>query len=133
MTKPSKLELVLTQLASATREYAPIEAKQKQMKALIDELRFEAVGLMRDAKTKRTDAVDGYYLVRVDKVTPVIEDEGKVLQWLADNHFDPDEYQQLNAPRVKALAESQLKETGEIMPGLTTQETSYVSVKEVKQ
>lgn len=132
-TKPTKLEQVLQQLAQATKEYAPIEARQKQMKALIDELRFEALGLMTEAKSRRTDALDGYYLVRTDRVTPVIEDEGRVIQWLVDNHFDPGEYRQLNAVRVKALAEAQLKETGEILPGVGSQLTSFVSVKEVKK
>jgi hypothetical protein len=62
----------------------------------------------------------------------MISDELAVQQWLTDNDFDLAEYYKLDNTRVKAAAESALKETGELVPGIEVTTNEYLTIKEAK-
>jgi hypothetical protein len=84
---------------------------------------------MQKVGSKRTEAHSGYYAIRAIRANVSVTDPNTVAKWLLDNDFPLDEYQKLDETRVKALADSKLKEDGEIIPGLETTETEYITLK----
>lgn len=120
---------LVSKIAELKTQLAPLEA---QMKPLIEELEVTKIALiqaMQQSKSKRTEAVDGYYVVRAERKTVNITDEPAVTEWLQENEFDLSEYFKMDTVRVKAAAESALKETGELIPGVEVSSTEYLTVK----
>lgn len=120
---------LVSKIAELKTQLAPLEA---QMKPLIDELEVTKIALiqaMQQSKSKRTEAVDGYYVVRAERKSLSITDDSAVTEWLQDNGFELGEYFKLDTTRVKAAAESALKETGELVPGIEVNSTEYLTVK----
>lgn len=120
---------LVSKIAELKSQLAPLEA---QMKPLIEELEITKIALiqtMQQSKSKRTEAVDGYYVVRAERKTLNITDDSAVTEWLQDNGFDLGEYFKLDSARVKAAAESAMKENGEIIPGIEVNSTEYLTVK----
>ncbi|MDQ0672967.1 phage host-nuclease inhibitor protein Gam [Pseudarthrobacter siccitolerans] len=116
-------------IAELKAQLAPLEI---QMKPLVEELEITKLALMQamqQSKSKRTEAVDGYYVIRAERRTVSIADEPAVTEWLQENEFDLSEYFKLDSARVKAAAESALKETGELIPGVAVSSTEYLTIK----
>ncbi|BCW78303.1 hypothetical protein [Arthrobacter sp. NicSoilC5] len=102
---------LVSKVAELKAQLAPLEA---QMKPLVEELEITKIALMQamqQSKSKRTEAVDGYYVVRAERKSFNITDPSAVDEWLGDNGFDLGEYYKLDSARVKAAAESASKTT----------------------
>lgn len=122
----------IARIAEIKRELAPLEA---QMKPLLDELeavKFAIMAHMQATRSKRTEAVNGFYVVRAERKNVNIADEELVTSWLLDQGFDLSEYTKLDTTRVKSAAESAMKENGEIVPGVEVSSTEYLTIKEAK-
>lgn len=120
---------LVSKIAELKTQLAPLEA---QVKPLVEELEIAKLALiqvMQQSKSKRTEAVDGYYVVRSERKTVSIADEPAVTEWLEQNNFDLSEYFKLDTVRVKAAAESALKETGELVPGVEVSSIEYLTIK----
>ncbi len=120
---------LVSRIADLKAKLAPLEA---EMKPLNDEMEITKIALiqaMQQSKSKRTEAVDGYYVIRAERKTLTIADESSVTEWLEDNQFELSEYYKLDTTRVKAAAESAMKENGEIIPGIEVSITEYLTVK----
>lgn len=125
-----KITPLITRIAEIKQTLAPLEAQVKPLLDELDEAKFELMSVMLQSKSKRTEAVNGYYVVRAERKTYTVEDKEAVSGWLVANGFDLDEYTKLDATRIKAVAESAVKETGELIPGVHVDAIEYLSVKE---
>lgn len=123
------LEDNLTKLSELKAQYDDLAEQLRPIEAEINGLKLVILAQMHDQKSKRTEAINGVYAIRAERKNVVITDEKAVTQFLTDNGFALDEYLRLDAARIKALADSTLKETGELVPGLQTSTTEYLTIK----
>ena len=127
-----KITPLVGRIAELKRQLSPLEA---QMKPILDELeqsKFQLMTAMQEGRSRRTDAVGGYFVIRAERKSLNVTDELEVRNWLGDNGFDINEFYKLDTARVKATAESALKETGELVPGTEVTSTEYLTIKEAK-
>lgn len=122
----------LARIAEIKRELAPLEAQLRPLNEELEYLKLLVQQHMVQTRSKRTEAVNGFYAVRTERKSYNIEDQMAVSDYLEKHDFDLAEYYTLDAARVKAVAESTIKETGEIIPGVHVGTTEYVSIKEAK-
>jgi hypothetical protein len=120
-------------LAKAAILKAKID-KLAPLKVELDELKFDILTEMSQTHSKRTEAYSGVYAVRATRTNVSVTSPQEVESWLTANDFMLDDYVRLDEQRVKALADERLHETGEIIPGLTVEETEHITLKkEVKK
>lgn len=120
---------LVSKIAALKAQLAPLEAQVKPLAEELEQTKFELMQAMQQSKSKRTEAVDGYYVIRAERKTVTIADEPAVTEWLEQNNFDLSEYFKLDSVRVKAAAESAFKETGELVPGIQVNRTEYLTIK----
>lgn len=130
MTTPDPLTESLKQIAWLKAKLAPLEEELAPLKEELDEERFHLLTLMKEAKSKRTEAVDGYYAVRTERKSYVVNDASAIQQWLSDQGLLPDEYLKLDMDLVKTAAKEAMKENGELIKGLDLLITESITVKE---
>lgn len=106
--------------------------KYTQVKKRYDSLREAAMFEMMANGIKSTLPKNGFSLVLSERVTPQIVDEEAAKGWIFLNLEDADNYLKVDGPRYIELASRQLEETGEVLPGIESSITQYVSVKRAK-
>ena len=121
---------LVTKIAESKAKLDPLEGAIKPLKDELDQVKFELMLAMQHSKSKRTEAIDGYYVVRAERKTVTIVDESSVTNWLQENNFDLADYLELNTTRVKATATSAMKENGEVIPVIEFNSTEYLTVRE---
>ncbi len=125
-----QLSPLLSRMAAIRQTLAPLEAQIKPLTDELDTLKSQLMLAMQSAKSKRTEAVHGLYAVRSERKTMTIIDPAAVDDWLTAQDFDLGEYYKLDDKRVKAAAESAMKENGEIVPGIQVTSNEYLMLKE---
>ena len=126
------LTTLVQKVAQLKQELAPLEARIKPISEALDIAKADLLLEMKQAKSKRTDTIDGYYVIRAERKSVVIADAGAVEDWLKDQGLNLDEYYKLDEKRVKATAESAMKEDGEIVPGIAVNTSEYLTIKDGK-
>ena len=116
--------------AEADAIMAPHREKLTNLNAVMAGAKEALLAAMAERRSKRTETVDGIYVTRSERKSVAVVDEAAVLDYIKASGLNPDEYQTLNTRRVTAMAESALKENGEIVPGTETRVAEYISVKE---
>lgn len=125
----SDLMTNVIRIAAIKKELAPMEAKMKPLVDELEGLKLAVMSQMQAQRSKRTESMGGYYVVRAERKGVQITDEGEVMKWLVENGLALDDYLKLDPTRVKGAVESAMKETGEIVPGVEVTTTEYVSIK----
>lgn len=120
---------LVTRIAEIKAKLAPMEAEMKPLATELEQAKLDLMTAMQQGKSKRTETVNGYYVIRAERKTVAIADQGAVEGWLVDNGHDLDQYKKLDTTRVKAAAESAMKENGEIVPGIEVNSTEYLTIK----
>lgn len=123
---------LLRHITAEKKALAYLEKQVKTKKQELEASKSLLMGYMRATGSKRTEGVDGYFVVRQTKSTPYVNNPDEVQVWLLENNFNLEEYQKLDDKRVLMTAEAMLKETGEVMPGIEVEETEYLSIREDK-
>lgn len=125
-------ENTLKRIAAYKREAAALEAKLRPVVDELERLKLEAIAYMQQTNSKRTGAVDGFYLTRVaGRTKKTILDEDAALVWLGELGEFSTDYMKLDEPMVLSRAEKYFKETGEFLPFIeVTQGQEYLSVKQ---
>jgi hypothetical protein len=123
---------LVTRIAELKSQLGPLQAQMKPLVTELEQTKLELIEAMREGRSKRTESINGYYAIRAERKNINITDESAVSDWLAENDFDLSEYYKLDTVRVKSAAESALKETGELVPGIEVSSTEYLTIKETK-
>lgn len=121
----------MKRIAAYKREAAALETKLRPVVDELERLKLEAIAYMQQTNSKRTGAVDGYYLTRVaGRSKKTVTDEDAALSWLGEIGEFSTDYMKLDEPMIINRAEKYLKETGEILPFIeVTQGQEYLTVK----
>lgn len=120
---------LVTRISELKSQIAPLEAQMKPLAEELEQTKFELMTAMQQVRSKRTETVNGYYVIRAERKIVNIADQAAVEDWLTGNGFDINDYKKLDTTRVKAAAESAMKENGEIVPGIDVISTEYLTIK----
>lgn len=123
---------LIKQLIQAKNELADIDDKKKQATQAVNDIKMqiraelESIGL----NSARTD----YGTVSiVNKKSQKIVNEAKVMSWLRETpDIEEDLYLTVNKKAFEALNNAWFKDTGEIIDGVETVTSEYLSFKEKK-
>lgn len=124
-----KLETTLELIANLKAEQTKLEGLLKPVKAALDVAKAELMDYMVSTGSERTKAVHGFFAVRAERITQKVVDPKAVEAWLESEGFDMEEYMRLDETRVKAIAESALKNDGLYIPGFATESTEYLTIR----
>ncbi len=128
----SKLQLLLETVSTLKADQASLEASLKPVQAALDVAKTELMDYMVSTGSKRTEAVNGIFVVRAERITQKVADPKTVEAWLESEGFDMEEYMKLDETRVKAIAESALKNEGVYIPGFVTESNEYLTIRSAK-
>lgn len=103
---------------------------KKALEEVIAELRAEIQFELQANKSMMSEPnADGVYVQRVNRVTKVV-DNFKAIEYLGSRpDIEKDLFLKIDEAKYKNLAERELKVTGEIIPGIDTISTEYISLK----
>ena len=105
------------------------KAITKPLEDELEMLKLQVMEHMHETRSKRTEAANGYYVVRAERQSLTVTDPAAVEGWLTENGFDLEEYKKLDAARVTATAKSALEQNGELVPGIGASSTEYLTIK----
>lgn len=108
------------------------EKIMKPLEAELADLKVQVIDHMQKTSNKRTEAVNGYYVVRAERKNINVVDELAITDWLQANNFDINSYYSIDKPMIRTTAEQALKVNGEVIPGIEYTSTEYLTIKEVK-
>lgn len=125
----------MSKLTTLVDKYAKAKQQEAKVKEQLDIVRNQLQDELAKIGVKSIKTADGKATVSmVTRVTPVVS-EREFADYLADNpDLEPDLFytRSLNKDVVVGYAEKQLKETGEVVPGISVRETEYLSIRENK-
>lgn len=127
--------MLQSNIEAAARVQKLIKGLEKSMGELKQELEGYKTAIlseMQRTNSKRTDTFDGYYVTRSIRSTPMVTDSSQLEDWMVSNDLNPEEYKKFDSSRVILMANSLLKETGELIPGIETNSTEYLSFRSDK-
>lgn len=134
--QPTEFSKTLEQIALLKSEemklsqlIEPYAAQRLLLKGRLTALKEQALSQMTTLKTKRTEAVDGFYLVKVATPGYEVSDRKALLTWLTTNGIDLDSIMIFDLKALKALADTSLEAEGEVVPGITPVVTETVQVR----
>lgn len=128
----TEFDSTMKRIADLKKTSATLEAQLKPITDELEILKLEAIGYMQQTNSKRTGAVNGYYLTRVaGRSKKYVTDEDAAMEWLGSiEDGDVTAYLKLDEPAVVARAEKYLKETGEIVEFIDIiQGPEYITIK----
>jgi hypothetical protein len=123
------LQKNLEAIAAIKDRLLVLETEAKPLEAHLNELKFNTMVLMQKTHSKRSEAIGGWYVIRSERKSIVIADQEAIMDYIEKNDFAIDEYLTLDKDRVKAMADSALKETGELVPGVEVVVNEYLTLK----
>lgn len=117
----------IDQLATLTEQHKVIA---EQIEALKGEIHYE----LQANKSMRSEPTDkGYYAMRV-KANKQSVDQNAALEYIRNRpDIEDDLFLNVNNAMYKELAKQEIKKTGEVLPGIETYETEYVTIRKVKK
>lgn len=115
-------------------KYAQVRSQKRKLE---DELSIISqqiqAELIRDG-LKSIATADGKYVATRAKRQLKYVDQTTALDYLWHREdLDPESFMQLNDKKFINFAETELKQTGELIPGISVDETEYVVVRENKE
>ena len=126
-------ENVLTAKLERLAELKKFEAEFSPIKTEIEQLRLDIQDIMRQTSSKRSDPVAGYFAVREERKSIVINDEDALNDWLEENVMSPEDYRKIDVSAIRALAEERLRDYGELLPGVDQVVTETISIRTAKK
>jgi phage host-nuclease inhibitor protein Gam len=121
------MEEDIARLGQLKREIDRLSGLRKEY----DELRQDVLFQMMSLKSLKSEPVNGYQALRIQRKSVSVSDPSLVEDWLTVNGYDLDEYRRLDLDRVKALSEQVEKQYKTPIQGVTTNVVEYVQIKEV--
>lgn len=125
----TELDKLIDKVAYYRSQLDAIDRQANPLKERLEQAKLDLIKHMQATGSKRTEAYKGYFAVRAERTTTSITDAQSLLDYIEEQGFDTSEYLKIDDARAKALAESTLKETGEIVPGVVFDSTEYLSIK----
>lgn len=121
------MENKINKLATITEQYKELA---EQIEALKCEIHYE----LQANKSMRSEPTDkGYYAMRV-KTNKQSVDQNAALEYIRNRpDIEADLFLNVNNAMYKELAEQEIKKTGEVLPGIETYETEYITIRKVKK
>lgn len=114
-----------------------LKAEVAEAKETLDVLKSEETALkqavldeMRSQKSKRSEAVSGFYAVRVKSDKKEVDPRLAADYVRANDDLDPNAFFSLNKPAYLRYAANTLQVNGEVVPGITVTEDEYLTIKE---
>lgn len=123
--KYDTLEKRLARVAEIRQELKHYDA----LKFEFDGLKYEIMVDMMATKSKRTEAVDGFYAIRVARKDVQVTNRQDLENWIEEN-YKIEDYKKLDMMMVNPLVKTAFTENGEIVPGTTIQEVESVTIRE---
>lgn len=116
-----------------------LKAEVAEAKETLDVLKSEETALkqavldeMRARHSKRSEAVSGFYAVRVKSNKNEVDTYLASEYILANNDLDRDAFFNLNKPNYLRWAKETFEKNGEVVPGIAIVEDEYLTIKEEK-
>lgn len=117
---PEEFTAKLTMVSHLKRRLEPLEAQIKPLKDELEQLKLEVYAHMTQTKSKRTEPVDGYFIVRKVGRAKVEVDTEAAENWLTANLPTVDHYElylepALDPAKLVKLRDQHLLATGEVL------------------
>ena len=124
------MKLTYEQKLERIAELSSDLASLKPIRDELEGLKFEVMEEMIEAKSKRSEVVDGYYVIRAERKSMSITSPRKVVNWIKkQDKLKLEEFLRLDTDKVKLLADEIFKEDGEFLPGVEATSTEYLSIR----
>lgn len=115
-------------------KYAQIRDKKQTLENELKDLSQQIQAELIKDKLKSISTADGKFVAtRAQRNTRYIEQATAIEYLYKREDLDVDYFMALNEKKYLNLAETELKMTGEMLPGITTDTTEYLVVRESKE
>lgn len=106
----------LAKIARLKKMLDDYEVLSKPVKDELGQLKIEVAAHMVASSSRRTDPVDGFYLVRKDgQEKKELVDRGAAIAWILENDYNLADFTSLDESKVIERAENYFQDTGEVL------------------
>ncbi len=132
MSKTQTFEEMIERLGDLKAEVAEAKETLDVLKSEETALKQAVLDEMRARHSKRSEAVSGFYAVRVKSNKNEVDTYLASEYILANNDLDRDAFFNLNKPNYLRWAKETFEKNGEVVPGIAIVEGEYLTIKEEK-